>query len=67
MGHTKVLRMRHRLYWFLYNHFGRRWNDFKDFIGHPSDPLWIRWLVDTLLDVDTLTKELNKEIYGEDD
>ena len=38
----------HRLYWFMYDHFGRAWNDFKDFIGHPSDPKWIRWLVDNI-------------------
>ena len=46
--------MRHKLYWFLYSHFVRQWNDFKDFIERPSDPLWVRWLADILLDADTL-------------
>ena len=36
----------YRLYWFLDNLFGRHWNNFKSFIGHPSDPWWITWIVD---------------------
>ena len=39
---------KHKLYWFLDDLFGKPWNDFKDFIGHPSDPKWIRWLVDNI-------------------
>ena len=39
---------KHKVYWFMDRLFGRAWNDFKDFIGHPSDPPWIRWLVDSL-------------------
>ena len=36
----------YRLYWFLDRHFGKRWNDFKDFIGYPSDPKWLTRFVD---------------------
>ena len=37
---------KNKVYWFLDRHFGRRWNDFKDFIGHPSDPSWLTWIID---------------------
>ncbi len=36
---------KNRVYWFMYNTFVRAWNNFKEFIGHPRDPDWIRWLV----------------------
>lgn len=41
-----INKSKNKIYWFLDNHLGRVWNDFKEFIGHPSDPAWIRWLVD---------------------
>ena len=37
----------HHLYWFLYDNYGRQWNDFKDAIGwRGSDPWWLTWFVD---------------------
>ena len=37
----------HHLYWFLYDNYGRQWNDFKCAIGwRGSDPWWLRWFVD---------------------
>ena len=36
----------YRLYWFMYNAFGRTWNDFKDIVGHPHDPEWLTKIVD---------------------
>ena len=38
----------YRLYWFMYNTFGRAWNDFKDLIGHPSDPARLTKIVDSI-------------------
>ena len=36
----------YRLYWFLDKLFGRAWDNFKDLIGHPSDPKWLTRFVD---------------------
>ena len=36
----------YRLYWFMYDTFGRAWCDFKDLIGHPSDPKWLTRFVE---------------------
>ena len=37
---------KHKLYWFLDEHFGRAWMDFKDLIRHPSDPKWLTRFID---------------------
>jgi len=50
-----------RIYWFL-DRFGRQWNDFKDFIGHPSDPKWLRWIVDKTIYPHEFFDKLNKEM-----
>jgi len=49
------------IYWFL-DRFGRQWNDFKDFIGHPSDPKWLRWIVDKTIYPHEFYDKLNKEM-----
>ena len=50
-----------RIYWFI-DRYGRQWNDFKDFIGHPSDPKWLRWIVDKFIYPHEYFEALHEEL-----
>ena len=60
---------KNKVYWFLDHHFGRRWNDFKGFIGHTSDPKWLTWLIDHIPSYypKKEMEELNREMGYYDD